>query len=79
MNPLNGDYSIMIVPNEYIDEPIGFRQARTHRKKRINKKWKKRYGDIPIYDDTVIVTEYSVFMGGHTYEKLKRKINERSN
>lgn len=31
------------------EEIVGFKQARKHKKKRINKKWLKRYGYTPIY------------------------------
>lgn len=30
-----------------------WKQIKTHKKKRINKKWLKRYGRYPIYDDNV--------------------------
>lgn len=34
--------------------PVGIKQARTHKKKRINKKWLKRYGVVPIYKKIVL-------------------------
>jgi hypothetical protein len=40
---------VIVIPDERL--PIkGYIQNRTHRKKRINKKWRKRYGETPIRD-----------------------------
>ena len=38
-------YKILIT--EYITKDV---QRRTHKKKRINKKWLKRYGVVPVYE-----------------------------
>lgn len=50
-------------------------QVRTHKKKRINKKWRKRYGTVitPIEKGKcVIVKGYGILMSLKTYQNLKR-------
>ena len=47
-------------------------QARTHKRKRINKKWLKRYGFKTVPDNTrIFVTDECVFMTEKAYEKIK--------
>lgn len=47
-------------------------QARRHKRKRINKKWLKRYGFKKVPDNTkIFVTDEYVFMTEKTYEKVK--------
>ena len=47
-------------------------QARTHKRKRINKKWLKRYGFKTVPDNTrIFVTDECVFMTEKNYEKVK--------
>ena len=53
-------YKILIT--EYITKNV---QRRTHKKKRINKKWLKRYGMKIVSDNTKILLE-------KCYEKLKK-------
>ena len=50
-------------------------QARKHKKKRINKKWLKKYGykDIPDYEQ-IIVVDGCIFAQPRTIEKLIRVI-----
>ena len=49
-------------------------QARRHKKKRISKKWLKRYGHKAVPDNNkVIMTNDTVYMTKKCYEKLKRK------
>ena len=54
--------------------PDSKKQNRTHRKKRINKKWAKRYG-YTIYnlfeDDKVITMNGNLYMNSRTYHKIK--------
>lgn len=53
-------------------------QVRTHKKKRINKKWRKHYGTVstPIEKgQCVIVKGYGILMSLKTYQKLKRTIS----
>ena len=59
---------IQIVPPEVVSEVIGYRQARVHRNKRINKKWRKRYGYVPVYDYTKIILMNDIYQ-----EHLKKE------
>lgn len=50
-------------------------QARKHRKKRINKKWLKRYGYKIVPDDKKIyATKDAIFMTKRCFQRLKRQI-----
>lgn len=52
-------------------------QARTHKKKRINKKWRKRFGfkSVPDGDKMYVIPPAGVIvMHPGTYEKLKKSI-----
>lgn len=54
--------------------PDSKKQNRTHRKKRINKKWAKRYGYTTynfIVDDKVIMMNGRICVNPRTYYKLK--------
>jgi hypothetical protein len=54
--------------------PDSKKQNRTHRKKRINKKWAKRYGYTTynfIEDEKVITMNGSMYVNPSTYYKLK--------
>ncbi len=47
-------------------------QARTHRRKRTNKKWLKRYGIKTVPDNTrIFIVDDCVFMTEKTYQKVK--------
>lgn len=47
-------------------------QKRTHRKKRINKKWLKRYGCHPFKHNQVYVLENgAIWMSWQTWQKIK--------
>lgn len=51
-------------------------QARKHRKKRINKKWLKRYRHKAVSDDAkVYMTNEAVFMTRRCFDKLKDQID----
>lgn len=58
--------------------PDSKKQNRTHRKKRINKKWAKRYG-YTIYnlfeDDKVIMMNGNLYMNPMTYYKIKDQLS----
>ena len=73
MNPLLTGYPIYIATQEY--------QRRKHRKKRINKKWRKRYGVIEFNKmphGQVIMTDNGViWMTKRTYEELKNACSRR--
>ena len=54
--------------------PDSKKQNRTHRKKRINKKWAKRYGYTTynfIEDEQIITMNGSMYVNPRTYYKLK--------
>lgn len=54
--------------------PDSKKQNRTHRKKRINKKWAKRYGYTTynsIEDEQIITMNGSMYVNPITYYKLK--------
>jgi hypothetical protein len=49
-------------------------QARTHRKKRINKKWAKRYGFREVPKKTVIMVGNKVVMHPATAAEFRRRL-----
>ena len=50
-------------------------QRRTHKKRRINKKWLKRYGYKCVPDnDKIILSNNKLFMTKGAYEKVKKGI-----
>lgn len=60
-------YKILIT--EYITKDI---QRRIHKKKRINKKWLKRYGMKIVPDNTkILLVNNTLMMTRKCYEKLK--------
>ena len=59
-----------IIITEYITKDV---QRRTHKKKRINKKWLKRYGMKIVPDNTkILLVNNTLMMTGKCYEKLKK-------
>ena len=61
-------YKILIT--EYITKDV---QRRTHKKKRINKKWLKRYGMKIVPDNTkILLVNNTLMMTEKWYEKLKK-------
>lgn len=69
------------VGNEIIISPAlitGYKQKRTHKKKRLNKKFLKRYGNEPIYDmEHVYYMDGKIFMSQGMFDNLKDAINSR--
>lgn len=69
-NGIFGTYTgipIIVIPDKK-------KQNRAHRKKRINKKWAKRYGYTVhnlFKDDEVITMEGNMYMNPRTYYKMK--------
>lgn len=62
---------ITIVPIEIIGTQY-FIRARRHKKRRIDKKWLKRYGYVARYkDDRVIVVDGEIFMSEQFFRKIK--------
>lgn len=67
------DFGMEIFTTEWITKDI---QRRTHKKRRINKKWLKRYGYKCVPDnDKMIVFNNKLFMTKRAYEKVKKGIN----
>lgn len=69
INHINGT-PIIIVPTRKI-------QNRTHKKKRINKKWAKRYGFIvfeTLKNGETFMMDGKLYMNQHTYTQLKTSI-----
>ncbi len=55
-------------------------QARKHRKKRINKKWIKRYGMKIVEDDSkIIATKEMLFMTRKCFQRLNKEIQNGGN
>lgn len=64
------DLGYKILITEYITKDI---QRRTHKKKRINKKWLKRYGMKIVPDNTkILLANNTLMMTGKCYEKLRK-------
>ena len=62
--------TIIIVPTRKI-------QNRTHKKKRINKKWAKRYGftiSETLKNGETYMMDGKLYMNQHTYEILKKNL-----
>lgn len=54
------------------------KQVRKHRKKRINKKWRKRYGLIEVDmmpDGKVMMIDGKLWMTKKTFQELKKALN----
>lgn len=68
-------YNIQILPDAVLGENPYLVQVRTHKKKRINKKWAKRYGYITKYKTfNTMVFDNTVFMTEQMYQDLQRGI-----
>jgi hypothetical protein len=51
-------------------------RSRKHKKKRIDKKWEKKYGYKEVEDDTkVYMFDGKLFMSQRCYDKLKKVFN----
>lgn len=66
-----------IIENRMLSK--GNRQKKTHKSKRINKKWRKKYGYIDIPDKNVYVME-NRYIVGHpiTIKKLLKEVERKS-
>ena len=64
------DLGYKILTTEYITKDV---QRRTHKKKRINKKWLKRYGMKIVPDNTkILLVNNTLMMTRKCYEKLRK-------
>lgn len=67
-------YNIQILPDALLGENPYLVQARTHKKKRINKKWAKKYGYVTRYKTfNTIVLNNTIFMTKQIYQNLQRE------
>lgn len=67
-----GGTEVHIVPVEYVGTAYMSRRRR-HKKRRIDKKWQKRYGfSTRYYDDCVLMVNGVFWMTRKTYERLKK-------
>ena len=68
-------YNIQILPDAVLGENPYLVQVRTHKKKRINKKWAKRYGYVTKYKTfNTMVFDNTVFMTEQMYQDLQKGI-----
>ena len=68
-------YNIQILPDVLLGKNPYLIQARTHKKKRINKKWAKRYGYVTKYKSfNTVIFNNTVFMTKQTFQDLQRGI-----
>lgn len=66
------NFGMEIIITEFITKDT---QRRTHKKRRINKKWLKRYGYKCVPDnDKIILSNNKLFMTKGAYEKVKKGI-----
>ena len=66
------DFGMEVIITECLTKDI---QRRTHKKRRINKKWLKMYGYKSVPDnDKMIVFNNKLFMTKGAYEKVKKGI-----
>ena len=66
-------YNIQILPDVLLGKNPYLIQARTHKKKRINKKWAKRYGYVTKYKTfNTVVFNNTIFMTKQTFQDLQR-------
>ena len=65
-------YPIYIATQEF--------QRRKHRKKRINKKWRKRYGTVELnsmpHGKVIMMDNGVIWMTKRTFEQIKKGTNE---
>jgi hypothetical protein len=54
-------------------------QARKHKKKRINKKWAKRYGSRFVPYNGIIVANGRIIVHPKTFDKLRQQLIENEN
>lgn len=72
MNNFYGTDIIIIQKHENGD------RVKTHKKKRIDKKWKKKYGyynGLKLNKGQIISFENKLYMSKNTYNQIKRSVN----
>lgn len=74
MNPIDYISGIPVIITDAIKKDV---RKRTHRKKRIDKKWEKRYGYKSVTDDgKCIMFNDMIYMSKKCYEIIKKQIGE---
>jgi len=63
-----------IILSEHITE--GTTQRRTHKKKRINKKWRKRYGIVDVPSDKFMITDNAIIAHPKLWKKIKPRLEK---
>ena len=66
--------SILGYPVVITENMVEAVQARKHKKKRINKKWLKRYGKKYVPSDKIIVVDRMIYVHPKTFAKLKELV-----
>lgn len=72
------DYLDIYMGTPVVVVPDIKKQNKTHKKKRINKKWAKRYGYMKysrVEDDKIFVLNDKVYVNERTYIKMKTYLN----
>lgn len=60
-----------VISTEYMRETV---QARKHKKKRINKKWLKRYGKKSVPSKDIVVADGKIYVHPKTLAKIEEKL-----
>ena len=72
MNPIDYISGIQVVITDSITKNV---RKRTHRKKRIDKKWEKRYGYKSVIDDgKCAMFNGTIYMSQKCFEKVKSRL-----
>ncbi len=66
---------VITLPKWLMAEPIGVEPVRRHKRKRIAKKWARRYGYKTVYGpERSFIKNDILFVGPDTYKKIKEKV-----
>lgn len=71
---MNSMFGYQIIPVSCMADMV---QVRTHKKKRINKKWRKRYGMKEVPWNKFVVFEDKIFCHPKLYYKVQAEISMR--
>lgn len=75
----NGINEIPVILSKKIVDNSKWVQAKTHKKKRINKKWRKRYGMIHPPSSQAILIDNKLYVHPLTWKKMKKQLNMKLN
>lgn len=74
MSPIENYLGMQVVITDAITKKV---RRRTHKKKRIDKKWLKRYGYTEVQDHSkILVVGNTLYMSKRNYDKLKVEISK---